>query len=153
VTESDFEELYCALAPRLRRYLGRLCDSDAAAEEMVQETFFRFLRAKFDGSGEERVRYLFTIATNLARNHWSRTRRTEPLDETHIYTPDRNARIDLIVALSTLAPRERALLWLAYAEGYDHREIARIMDVGRASVRVLLFRAKRKLRNLLETNS
>ena len=49
-----------------------------------------------------------------------------------------------------IAPRERALLWLAYGEGRPHREIAGILDVAELSVRVLLFRARRKLAKILE---
>ena len=48
-----------------------------------------------------------------------------------------------------MKPRERQLLWLAYAEGYTHREIAEIMGLGAMSIRLLLFRAKRKLAGLL----
>ena len=46
-------------------------------------------------------------------------------------------------------PRERQLLWLAYAEGYSHREIAEITGLASASIRLLLFRARRKIARLL----
>ena len=39
-----------------------------------------------------------------------------------------------------LSARERALVWLAYVEGYAHRDIARVLGVKDRSVRVLLFR-------------
>lgn len=42
------------------------------------------------------------------------------------------------------------MLWLAHVEGRDHREIAEMIGVGHASVKVLLFRARRKLSALLE---
>jgi RNA polymerase sigma-70 factor, ECF subfamily len=48
-----------------------------------------------------------------------------------------------------MRPRERQLLWLAYAEGSTHREIAEIMGLGAASVRILLFRARQKLGRFL----
>lgn len=150
MNERDFEAFYSALAPRLRRYLARLCDSDAVAEELVQEAFFRFLRAGFEGEEEERRKYLFTIASNLARNRWSRTRFHEPLEAAPPHVRDPAARLDLLSALSRLAPRERALVWLACAEGYEHRDVARILGIGRASVRVLLFRARQKLARFLE---
>jgi DNA-directed RNA polymerase specialized sigma24 family protein len=52
---------------------------------------------------------------------------------------------------SLLTPRERALLWLAYVEGERHEEIAASLGLGRLSVKVLLFRAKRRLRELLKS--
>jgi RNA polymerase sigma-70 factor (ECF subfamily) len=148
VNESEFEAFYCASAPRLRRYLARLCDD---AEELVQETFFRFLRAEYSATGEDARKILFTIATNLARNRWSRMRAHEPLNELgSIEGAGSIERLDLVAALRKLSPRERSLLWLAYAEGYDHAAIAKMHGLSGASVRVLLFRAKRKLARLLE---
>jgi RNA polymerase sigma-70 factor (ECF subfamily) len=146
VNERELEELYCATAPRLRRYLGRLVDDP---DDLTQETFFRYLRAGYTAAGDDRVRILFTIATNLARNVWSRKRPRATLTEPVIAT-DPIERLDLIAALRNLTPRERSLLWLTYAEGYDHREVAKVTGMAHASVRVLLFRARRKLARLME---
>jgi RNA polymerase sigma-70 factor (ECF subfamily) len=52
-----------------------------------------------------------------------------------------------------MRPRDRQLLWLAHAEGYSHREIAQITGLAAASIRILLFRARRKIANLLRQQS
>jgi len=52
-------------------------------------------------------------------------------------------------AMAQMRPRDRQLLWLAHAEGYSHREIAEVTGLGCASVRLLLFRARRKIAKLL----
>ena len=57
---------------------------------------------------------------------------------------------DLTRALETLKPRERALLWLAYAEGSSHREIADSLGLKTGSIKLLLFRARRKLAAALQ---
>jgi RNA polymerase sigma-70 factor (ECF subfamily) len=49
-----------------------------------------------------------------------------------------------------MRPRDRQLLWLAHAEGYSHREIAEVTGLGSASIRLLLFRARRKIARLLQ---
>lgn len=49
-----------------------------------------------------------------------------------------------------LSQRERALLWLAYVEGESHEEIATSLGLRRRSIKVLLFRARRRLRDLLK---
>jgi len=147
VNEPELEELYCATAPRLRRYLARLVDD---ADDLTQEAFFRYLRAGYTAAGEERVKILFTIATNLARNVWSRRRPQEIMQEPPPVSADAIERLDLIAALKALSPRERALIWLAYAEGYTHRDVAKMTGMAHASVRVLLFRARRKLARLME---
>lgn len=58
-------------------------------------------------------------------------------------------RVDVERVFEKLRPRERAMLWLAYVEGADHREIAEAVGVGVRSVRVLLFRARRRLATLM----
>ena len=58
-------------------------------------------------------------------------------------------RSDLGQALAKLKPRERQLLWLAYAEGASHKEIAKTSGMKEASIRPLLFRARKKLLALL----
>ena len=55
----------------------------------------------------------------------------------------------LAPAFERMSPRERQLLWLAYAEGATHREIAQITGLRTAGVRIVLFRARRKLAHLL----
>ena len=147
MNESELEELYCATAPRLRRYLARLVDD---ADDATQETFFRYLRAGYTAEGDDRVRILFTIATNLARNVWRASARQGRAEARPTFRPDPIERLDLIAALRALNPRERALLWLTCAEGYGHKDVARMMGMAQASVRVLLFRARRKLGRLME---
>lgn len=100
-------------------------------------------------------RYLFQIATNLLRDHWRRPRTSsiEEIPEDFLARSGESARSDsqmtLGPALSQMRPRDRQLLWLAHAEGYSHREIAEVTGLGSASVRLLLFRARRKIARLL----
>jgi RNA polymerase sigma-70 factor (ECF subfamily) len=59
------------------------------------------------------------------------------------------SQVTLDPALLQMRPRERQLLWLAHAEGYSHREIAEITGLNAAGIRLLLFRARRKIARLL----
>jgi len=59
-------------------------------------------------------------------------------------------KIDLANILrNEMKMRECQLLWLAYAEGFSHREIAQITALREGSIRPLLFRARQKLAALL----
>src|SRR4029077_5859390 len=44
-----------------------------------------------------------------------------------------------------LKPRERELLWLAYAQGSSHQEIAATLSLKTSSIKALLFRARQRL--------
>jgi len=58
-------------------------------------------------------------------------------------------RLDLARSMARLKPRERDLLWLAYAQGSSHKEIAETLGLKAASIKLLLFRARRRLAGLL----
>jgi RNA polymerase sigma-70 factor (ECF subfamily) len=51
--------------------------------------------------------------------------------------------------MARLTPRERAMLWLAYAQGASHEEIAGALGLKTGSIKLLLFRARRRLAALL----
>ena len=58
-------------------------------------------------------------------------------------------RVDLSRAMTRLKPRERDLLWLAYAQGSSHDEIAAALGLKTSSIKMLLFRARQRLAALL----
>ena len=58
-------------------------------------------------------------------------------------------RADVRRAFGRLKPRERSLLWLAYAQGSSHQEIAGVLGLKTGSIKLLLFRARRRLAGLL----
>jgi len=155
--EAAFTALYAAVAPRLWKYLAFACRDRTLADDLLQETFARVLAARLAPEGEEHLtRYLFKTATHLLRD---RRRRPPPpslpLEEWDApavaAAPD--ARIDLERALAGLRPKERQLLYLAHVEGLDHRAIAELTGTRVASVRVLLFRARRRLAEALESGA
>lgn len=153
---SQFAGFYERSARSLWAYLARVSGDPALADDLMQESFVRFLTADHPPDGEVASRrYLFRIATNLLRDHWRRPR-AHSLDE----LPEElfasasgcgasDSQIILGPALALLRPRDRQLLWLAYAEGYSHREIAEVTGLASAGIRLLLFRARRKVAGLL----
>ncbi|MEA3006645.1 MAG: hypothetical protein QOI94_1914, partial [Acidobacteriaceae bacterium] len=62
---------------------------------------------------------------------------------------DVDTEIDVRDLMQQLKPRERQLLWLAYVEGMTHSEIAKSTGLQLMSVRILLFRARRRAAELL----
>jgi RNA polymerase sigma-70 factor (ECF subfamily) len=155
--DSDsFAGFYERSARPLWAYLARTSGDPSLADDLVQESFIRFLAADAPTDGDVASRrYLFRIGTNLLRDHWRRPRHAsiDEVPEPVCITSDAAAQADcaftLGPALSQLRPRARQLLWLAYAEGYSHSEIAAITGLASASIRLLLFRARRQMARLL----
>ena len=155
--DSDaFAGFYQRSAPGLRAYLTRVSGNHALADDLVQESYLRFLCATCPEGGEVNYRrYLYRIATNLLRDHWRRPRAGSLEDVPEKFLAARDglsgieSQVTLDPALLQMRPRERQLLWLAHAEGYSHREIAEITGLNAAGIRLLLFRARRKIARLL----
>jgi RNA polymerase sigma-70 factor, ECF subfamily len=158
--EDAFRALYDRTARALWAYLSRITGSPDLADDLLQETYYRFLRARvLYESDAHRRNSLFRIATNLARDGHRRGLRGRFVglagDEVRAdvdVAADTERRTDLSRAMARLRPREREMLWLAYAQGSNHRDIAGTLGVKTESVRLLLFRARRKLAELLRND-
>lgn len=158
-----FEDLgpyYEASYPRVWSYVRRLVADSETASDLAQEAFVRLLQSQRVTLQEsERTAYLFVIAMNLVRDHWKRrSRQNEPLNDIEQApgsggVPGVIAGIDLTRALAALPLKQRSIIWLAYAEGCNHRAIAEIVGVSEKSVKVLLFRARKKMMELLRGDS
>lgn len=149
-----FQDFYDATAARLRGYLRRVSGDASLADDILQESYLRLLRARVPEGRDAAAAFLFRIATNLLYDHFRRARRERwffgLFPPAAVATPaDASLPQDLERLLLKLAPRERALLWLAHVEGWNHDEIARILELRPASVRVVLFRARAKLARVL----
>jgi len=156
--DSDqFAAFYERSARPLWAYLFRCSGDSALAEDLMQEAYVRFLGAKQPGDAEvDARRYLFRIASNLLRDHWRRPKASslEDLPESYFATcasaDEMVAQQGLARAMEQMRPRDRQILWLAHAENYSHHEIAAITGLATTSVRILLFRARTRMRKLME---
>jgi len=157
--EASFRLFYEHSAPRLFAYLLRVSSDRALAEDLLQESYCRFLSSKLPEMNEPAQQsYLFRIATNLLRDRWRRHKSNEsPIPENFPEpssgTPPLDRQLELRQAFHQLKLRERQLLWLAYVEGSNHKEIAEATGLRHGSVRLLLFRARRKLANLIRAGT
>ena len=158
--EERFGILYQRTSRPLWSYLSRVSGNPTLADDLLQESYCRFLTSvRKDMSEEHQRNYLFRIATNLLRDHWRRQKGepvpvAEPERMFEIPTDQRTAervqlRRDVGRALDRLKPRERAMLWLAYVMGSSHKEIAEVLGLRAPSIRLLLFRARHKLVDIL----
>jgi len=165
-----FQVFYAKTAPGLRGYIRRASGNEALADDILQESYLRFLRADLFQFKDAQFRdarfndvtrsdaplkaYLYKIASSLLVDHWRRLKRErrwslwnflggEPV--THPKSESDSMRF-----FRRLKPQEQLLLWLAYVEGFEHREIAAALRLKEKSVRVVLFRARKKLARTLE---
>jgi RNA polymerase sigma-70 factor, ECF subfamily len=152
--EARFELFYRKTAGGLWSYLFRMTGDAAAADDLLQKAFFRFIRSNPALATEEHMRrWLFRTATNLALDHFRETKRDRNRVDEPVRAEGGEAREvlrhDMMKTFAELKPRERALLWLAHVEEADHEDISEALGVKAKSVKVLLFRARKRLGELL----
>src|SRR5438105_15759382 len=73
--ESAFRLFYDRTARPVWAYLSRMTGDPRLADDLLQETYYRFLRAATTlDNDDHRRNYLFRIATNLVHDHRRRPR-------------------------------------------------------------------------------
>ncbi len=155
--DAAFRLFYQRTAPGLRSYIHRSAGSADVADDILQDAYLRFLRvapARLEPSRQKA--YVYKIASRLLVDHWRRVNREQRWDwKTFVGTrriADTRLELghDMSAIFRTLKPQQRSLLWLAYVEGFEHSEIASMLGLREKSVKVLLFRAKRKMADTLK---
>jgi RNA polymerase sigma-70 factor (ECF subfamily) len=149
--EAEFQKFYERTNRSLWRYIAGLMKDVALADDIFQDSYVRFLQSNVEFTSEPQMKsYLYRTATNCMRDQWRKLKRerqwfeAEGAEVTDATDPV-GLRHDLEKSFAGLSPQQRSLLWLAYAEEYEHKEIAQILQLKEKSVKVLLFRAKQKM--------
>lgn len=158
----SFDEVYRRHVSGVYAFVAyRVCDTHAA-EDLVQATFERALRAwhRFDpGRASERT-WLFSIARNLIIDHWRRPRE-ELSPNVEVQMDRRGGHEDsspevsdaLLTALATLSDRDREVVALRFGGDLSAAEIAAITDLTLSNVQQILSRSLRRLRERVDRTS
>ena len=151
------------LRPLLFSIAYRMLGSVADAEDVVQETHLRYEQAIADGAVIESPKaYLSAVATRLAIDELRSARRRrenysgqwlpEPLltddgDDDPALAAEQSDSLSMafLLLLERLGPVERAVFLLHDVFGYEHREIAQIVDRTEANCRQLARRARQRV--------
>jgi RNA polymerase sigma-70 factor (ECF subfamily) len=142
-----WDAAYRQHAGDLVRYLRRLSPNAEVAEELMQETFARAIRASRAPTASHELRpWLYRIATNVAIDRLRRDRRLRfiPFAGREVAPECDVAEIDLVRrALRAIAPEQATALVLRLHEGFSPAEIAQMLDIGETAVKSRLVRGRR----------
>lgn len=150
---------YAEHGEALRTYLARFTRDSANAEDLVHETFIRFMVESAAGRAPTHVRaWLFRVGVNLATSRARRqgvaTRRACDLVRRDVVPSpedelmDREAARSLGRRLAHLSNDARAALLLS-AEGYSSAEIAQRIGRSELATRSMLSRQRSRLRTMV----
>ena len=138
----------------------RITGSATDAEDVLQTVFLRLLRLERGGAlSESPGSYLRRAAVNASLDlvRTRRTWKTTPIDEVAPLAGDpsegpersqegQEIRQRIRESLAQFSPKMAEIFTLRYFEGYENREIARMLKTSRSTVAVLLHRARIKLK-------
>jgi RNA polymerase sigma-70 factor (ECF subfamily) len=164
MSQEAFETVISAHHGEIYRYLRRVTGWGGDADDLSQETFLRAYRAYGSLPGSANVRaWLFSIATNLAKNHFrseSRRRRAysevgasvrEKVDtapEAELVSRETRALVEGIV--QRLPLKQRLAFTQRKIHGLDYEAIGRTLGCSAESARAHVFQALRKIRQALD---
>jgi RNA polymerase sigma-70 factor (ECF subfamily) len=155
-----FEALYKQHAARIYSLASRMAGSPDEGEDLVQEIFLQAYRKLGSFKGDASVgTWLYRLAVNHCLD-FVRSRRakmgrvTDTLDAAGSFEPVSPretplARLDLERAIEQLPPGCREAFVLHDVEGFDHKEVARLLGIAEGTSKSQVFKARMKLRGLL----
>lgn len=155
--QQQFEALVLAHSSELYRYAFWLCGQDALAQDLVQQTYLRAWRS-LDALRDD-VAAKAWLATILRREH-ARLYERKPMPTTDISEldlgdsapgPEHHGEDAVLrAAIARLEPKYREPLVLQVLGGYSCSEIADQLGISESAVMTQVFRARQKLRALLD---
>lgn len=153
-----FEKMYQTYADDIFRYLLVHVNDVEVAEDLTADTFIKAWKKIETYNFLHPRGWLYAIARNTLTDYW-RKKKAIPLDETIEIADERPSVITLLDkeldakrtldALQTLSPDMKSVITLRFLQGYSARQTGEALGISEQNVRVLQFRALKKLRKEL----
>lgn len=147
--ERELERPYREQGDRLWRSLVLSMENRDVADDAVAEAFAQAL-----ARGEvlrDPLAWIWRAAFRIAAGEL-KTRSMVEMLASDLVEEAPEPLVDLVRALGALTPHQRTAVVLADYAGYSHREIVEILGSSASAVGVHVFRARRRLRELLEAD-
>lgn len=145
-------EAYEKYAEELVRFATGLVGPDDA-QDVVSEAFVNAIRSRTWNRVEHPRAYLYQVVTNEVRMRHRTTMRRRARERKAAIpavTYQSEVRPEVLEAVGSLSPRQRAVVVLTYWEGLTASDVAERLGIRDGSVRRHLARARAKLREVLD---
>lgn len=153
-----FAELYARHKQGVYLYCTRFLGTGTAAEDIMQDVFMKCFEQLRAGTEIGNIRgYLLSSSHNRCLNAIRDRKYPQEIGELEEFLPssDRNigAAVDLEKALQMIPADNREALLLCEYQGYSYEEISEMTAVPLSTVRKRIFRARQRLRSLLDPDT
>ena len=159
--KNTLDEFYERYNKELYLYIYSMCRNREISEDICQETFLKALLSLPSKHANPRA-WLYLVARNLYRNLLKKEKlRVSVEDEERQFKESADVIEEIISrettrrlyrALQRIDSKKREVLVLQYFAGLSQKEISAIMQLTPENIRVLSYRGKRELKNIMEVN-
>lgn len=149
-------KLYCDYAPKLFGVSRRYSRDQTEAEDTLHEAFVNIFNKinQFSGKGSFEG-WMKRIVVNIALEKYRTRYRMQTVEDITIYDSrlasddahDQLNEAQLMELIQDLPPRYKMVFNLYAIDGYNHKEIAEIMDINEGTSKSNLSRARKILQN------
>jgi len=162
----DFGQLVEKHEAMVFRTLARITGDREGLEDMAQEVFLRLFRALPHFRGEAQIStFLYRIVVNVVNDEFrerAKARRASSIEVAEAralihasagpaaLAEQNQMRQAVEAGLQRLSAHDRAILTLHYQEDRSYQELAAIFDLPMGTVKTHLFRARERLKRMME---
>jgi RNA polymerase sigma-70 factor (ECF subfamily) len=149
MTDKEYKEQIELHADDVLRYLAKNIKDGEVAKDILQDTFVSLWENKEKVEPSKIKNWLFTVAHNnmLKLFRYNKIRQNSFIEENSSESNLENTQL-IDQLLKQLPDRMRQCLMLKDWQGFSIKEIAEILDISEDNVKVNIFRAKVKLKEL-----
>lgn len=156
MNKKEYNQTVDTYSGRLYNFIVRITYNEQNAKDLVQDTFLKLWINREKVIYEKSKAWLFTVAYNLTINFVKKHSRQDYVDDN--YKLDRGVnnskkfeQQDLInKCLIQLTEQQKSIVLLRDLEGYNYKEIGEILNLNESQVKVYLFRARKKMKNIIK---
>lgn len=149
MTDKEYKEQIDLHADDVLRYLAKNIKDGEVAKDILQDTFVSLWENKEKVEPSKIKNWLFTVAHNnmLKLFRYNKIRQNSFIEENSSELNLENTQL-IDQLLKQLPDRMRQCLMLKDWQGFSIKEIAEILDISEENVKINIFRAKIKLKEL-----
>lgn len=164
--KDQLDDIYRKHAKSLYYYLTRLSGSTTAAEDLVQETFYKATVSLSFYEEEEIKSWLFKVARHAYLDKWRKQQRWKwvpfiesvhgyetmlsPYEQPDNYIVNRESLDEMNSLYAMLPESYRTILILREEEALSYEELASVLEINMNQVKVNLHRARKRLHELAQ---
>ena len=158
MTRPEYDKAVKEHSGRLYRFLLKNLRDPDDASDLVQDAYEKLWINREKVDPDKAKSWLFTTAHNAFINFLKKKGRTYSIEnmpglqhsDTSMGERQMAAKEVLDMGLKELSDQQRTIILLRDLEGYNYDEIGEIMGLNESQVKVYLFRARQKMKNLIK---